>query len=429
MDPATAQNEPILALLVVVCLFAVALWAARRRHRIRIRRKHRTALEALAASRASRQGAPAPPVPGEPVARFVSRGDPSLASPASPAAERGPLPPSSPAREASSAEPAPPSRPATAAAVAPLPPGPRYRGLERSREQLTGRLEAMFAGGRRILDAASLQACEEVLLTSDVGVAQTQKLLEALTEAAEAAGEPLDAADVRALLRAKLLEALAPHRPPQAAGTLGAPIAGKTPLVWLFVGVNGVGKTTTIGKLAAALGQAGRKVVLGAGDTYRAAAAEQLGVWAERSQARLVRGAAGADPASVAFNALEAAKADEADIVLLDTAGRLHTQEDLMQEIRKVQRALNKKREGAPDETWLVVDATTGQNALHQAKAFHEALGLTGIVLTKLDGSAKGGIVIAIADALGVPVRFVGLGEQAHDLQPFDAHAFVDALV
>lgn len=197
----------------------------------------------------------------------------------------------------------------------------------------------------------------------------------------------------------------------------------------LFVGVNGVGKTTTIGKVAHLLHAAGQKVVLAAGDTFRAAAAEQLQIWAERTQGRIVRGEPGADPASVMFNAVQAAKADGADVVLADTAGRLHTQDDLMAEIHKVGKAMGRLREGAPDETWLVVDATTGQNALHQARAFHQAVGLTGVVLTKLDGTAKGGVIFAIANELKLPIRFVGLGERAELLQPFVARSFVAALL
>ena len=206
------------------------------------------------------------------------------------------------------------------------------------------------------------------------------------------------------------------------------PAAGK-PKVVLFVGVNGVGKTTTVGKVAHLLGGAGYRVVLAAGDTFRAAAAEQLAIWGERTGARVVRGAEGADPASVMYNAVEAAKAEDADIVLADTAGRLHTQNDLMDQIRKVGRALTKLRAGAPDEVWLVVDATTGQNALHQARAFHEALGLTGLVLTKLDGTSRGGVLFAIAQELQLPVRFVGLGERADSLRAFAPEPFVDALL
>lgn len=373
MDPATGQNEPLLALLVAIVLLALGLWAAKRRRQIQRRRRHQLALDAMAHDRATRAAAPLPAT------------EPAVAAP--------------------------------------------YRGLERSQAHLFGRLAALFAGGKRTLDDATLEACEDILLTSDIGVAQTGKLLDALKGAAQAANEPLDAEDVRVLLRAHLLETLAPAVADDLPAPLGHQERPKAPRVWMFVGVNGVGKTTSIGKLAHALSQRGLKPLLAAGDTYRAAASEQLAVWAERSQARIVRGQAGADPASVAFNALDAAQNEHSDVVLLDTAGRLHTQDDLMQEIQKVRRALGKKSEGAPHETWLVVDATTGQNALHQAKAFHEALTLTGIVLTKLDGSAKGGIVVAIADALKIPVRYVGLGEQAEDLRPFDARAFVEALV
>ncbi|MEK7705251.1 MAG: signal recognition particle-docking protein FtsY, partial [Myxococcota bacterium] len=212
------------------------------------------------------------------------------------------------------------------------------------------------------------------------------------------------------------------------AGRYELGVGGAKPAVVLFVGVNGVGKTTTIGKVAAALRAQGKDVVLAAGDTFRAAAVEQLAIWGERTHSRVVKGADAADPASVMFNAVEHASASGADVLLADTAGRLHTKKDLMDELHKVKRALSKARHGAPDETWLVVDATTGQNALQQAREFHAQLGLTGIILTKLDGTAKGGVVVAIADAVGIPVRYVGVGEKAEDLRPFSPQQFVDAL-
>lgn len=406
MFPATAQNQPLLALLVAVALFVVGLWVRQRRRQLHLRHRHHHALEALRADRSTRRKAHVVPerLPSESQATRV---------PGASVEGEGPSPQSA----------TPPAQPAQA--VAP------YVGLERSQAHLFGRLAALFDGKTKLLDEATLEACEDILLSSDVGVSQTGKLLDALKGAAMAANEPLDAQDVRILLRAHLLETLLPIVPGAEPVPLTPAATGDTltPKVWMFVGVNGVGKTTTIGKLAHHLRTRGATPLLAAGDTYRAAAAEQLAIWAERSGARIVRGQPGADPASVAYNAMEAARTDKADVVLLDTAGRLHTQDDLMQEIQKVRRAVSKQRDQAPDETWLVVDATTGQNALQQAKAFHAALGLTGIVLTKLDGSAKGGIVVAIADALKIPVRFVGLGERAEDLRPFDAHAFVEALV
>ncbi len=230
--------------------------------------------------------------------------------------------------------------------------------------------------------------------------------------------------DVRASLRAKMMAVV------EGRDESEDPLAvnGSKPRVILFVGVNGVGKTTTIGKIAAKLTGRGHSVVLAAGDTFRAAAAEQLEVWAERSGSRIIRGEEGTDPASVIFNAVQHARDAGADYVLADTAGRLHTKSELMDEIKKVKRAASKARDGAPDQTWLVLDATTGQNGLQQATEFHNTLELSGVILTKLDGTAKGGVVVAIASALGIPVRFVGVGEQVHDLRAFDAKQFVDAL-
>jgi fused signal recognition particle receptor len=196
----------------------------------------------------------------------------------------------------------------------------------------------------------------------------------------------------------------------------------------MVVGVNGVGKTTTIGKLAHQLARQGKKVLLGAGDTFRAAAAEQLEVWGERAGVDVVRHAAGSDPAAVAFDAVQAAVARKADVLLLDTAGRLHTKVNLMEELKKVRRVLDRELPGAPHETLLVVDATTGQNALVQARLFQETVAVSGVALTKLDGTARGGMLVAIGDELGLPIRFVGIGEGIEDLRPFDPDMFVDAL-
>jgi fused signal recognition particle receptor len=205
-------------------------------------------------------------------------------------------------------------------------------------------------------------------------------------------------------------------------------LSAATPFVIMVVGVNGVGKTTTIGKLARQFSAQGKKVVLGAGDTFRAAAAEQLAIWGERAGVDVVRHAEGADPAAVAFDAAKAAVARGADVLILDTAGRLHTKVNLMEELKKVRRVLSREIPGAPHETLLVLDATTGQNALVQARLFRDAVEVSGIALTKLDGTAKGGVVVAIGAELGLPVRFVGIGEGVDDLRPFDADMFVDAL-
>lgn len=291
-------------------------------------------------------------------------------------------------------------------------------GLSRTRENFA-RLGDLMRG-RPTFDREFYDELEEILLQADVGVTTTEKILERLKERVHQ-GQVEDAACGREALKAIIRELL----PVQAPG-LKTPAAG--PAVVMVVGVNGTGKTTSVGKLAHLLGAGGAKVVLGAADTFRAAAAEQLGIWAERAGADLVAHQAGSDPAAVAFDAARAAVARHADYLLVDTAGRLHTKENLMAELSKITRVLGREIAGAPHEVLLVLDATTGQNALSQARFFGEAAGVTGIVLTKLDGTAKGGVIIAIADTLGVPVKFIGLGEQADDLRPFTPEDFVDAL-
>ncbi|GAB6875807.1 signal recognition particle-docking protein FtsY [Thermaerobacter litoralis] len=293
-------------------------------------------------------------------------------------------------------------------------------GLARTREQLAGRIRAVVQGAS--LDEALYDDLEAVLITADVGVATTQRLLERLRERVRAAGVR-DAAAVPGLLAQEMqamLEAVA--APPARPGT------GAAPLVILVVGVNGSGKTTTVGKLAARYRQEGYKVVVGAADTFRAAAIDQLERWCQRVGADLVRQHPGADPAAVAFDALQAAQARGADVLLVDTAGRLHTRVNLMEELRKTQRVLQRLDPTAPHEVLLVLDATTGQNALAQARHFTEAVGVTGIVLTKLDGTARGGMAMAIADELRLPVKWVGTGEGADDLAPFDPAEFIRAL-
>ncbi|MEQ1506326.1 MAG: signal recognition particle-docking protein FtsY [Myxococcota bacterium] len=289
--------------------------------------------------------------------------------------------------------------------------------LGRSRELLRSGFDRVF--GRQV-DAATLDALEEVLLRADVGVATTGQLLTKAREAA--AGSAGDPAVVRSVLKAELRRVLdAVHRPfrPEPSA----------PWVVLVVGVNGSGKTTTIGKLAARLKGEGYRVLLAAGDTYRAAAEQQLGVWAERAGVEILALDEGADPAAVAYKAVERAKAEKFDVVLVDTAGRLQTRKPLMEQLGKVRRVLDKAVPGAPHETLLVLDGTMGQNAMSQAKLFHEATPVTGVVVTKLDGTAKGGMVFAIATELGLPVKLVGLGEKVGDLRDFDPEAFVDALV
>jgi fused signal recognition particle receptor len=235
-----------------------------------------------------------------------------------------------------------------------------------------------------------------------------------------------DSGKVRAALRAEIRRILSLDG--KLAGEQALAIGEARPWVVLVVGVNGSGKTTTIGKLAAILKTSGHAVLLGAGDTFRAAAGEQLEIWAERVAAPVVRGKEGSDPASVCFEAVQRGVAEKMDVVLCDTAGRLHTKAPLMEELKKVKRVVAKAAPGAPHETLLVLDSTTGQNGIAQARQFHEALGVTGLVLTKLDGTAKGGVVIGICDELRIPIRYVGVGETVADLKPFDPDAFVEAL-
>lgn len=276
--------------------------------------------------------------------------------------------------------------------------------------------------GARRIDAGVLEELEARLLAADVGVPVTEELLEGLRT--RVTRRELD--DVEALLaalRSDITALLAPVAKPLIIDR------SAKPFTILVVGVNGSGKTTTIGKLAQRYGADGLKVVLAAGDTFRAAAVEQIGVWASRTGAELVAQATGADPAAVAFDALQSARARGADLLIADTAGRLQAQAHLMEELRKVHRVLGKVDPSAPQEVLLVLDATQGQNALAQAQQFHAAVGVTGLVLTKLDGTARGGIVLAIARQLKLPIRFVGLGEQAGDFAEFDAAAFARALV
>ena len=282
--------------------------------------------------------------------------------------------------------------------------------LSKSRTALTAELaSAAFDPG----DDAAWERLEEALIRADVGVRATAELVQRL-EARQ------DLTDLNSALAEEVAELL---------GDPGTLNVQANPSVFLVVGVNGTGKTTTIGKLAARLHQHGHSVVLGAADTFRAAAEEQLEIWAERAEAAFVGGERGADPASVAYEAIETAKRDGRDVVLVDTAGRLHTQANLMQELSKVRRVIEGKLDGAPHETLLVVDATTGQNGLQQARLFGEAVGVTGVALTKLDGSAKGGIAVAIAYELGLPVKLIGVGETLDDLRPFDPDDFARALL
>jgi fused signal recognition particle receptor len=308
---------------------------------------------------------------------------------------------------------------ATAEPAAPAAPvKPRFRDrLGKARTLFSGYVGSILS--RPKIDDQTWDELEEALIRADVGIEPTTELLDRLRATVKAEGIT-DSAELLDVLKAQLKERLSGY-------DLELHLAEQAPSVWLFVGVNGVGKTTTIGKLGKRESADGRKLVMAAGDTFRAAAAEQLGTWAERCGADFVRGAEGGDPSSVIFDAVERASARGADLVLADTAGRLHTKVNLMDELRKVRRVAEKGA-GTVSEVLLVLDATTGQNGLVQAQQFTEAVEVTGVVLTKLDGSAKGGIVIAIQSQLGIPVKLVGLGETADDLVAFDADEFVDAL-
>ncbi len=291
-------------------------------------------------------------------------------------------------------------------------------GIARTRDGLLNKLGRLL-GRREPIDASSLEALESALLLADTGVAVTERIMAAVEKRAGRDGAPL--VDI---LREEMTKALAEVEAP-----LVIPAGRDSPFVILVVGVNGVGKTTTIAKLGRHLQLAGHKVMFAAGDTFRAAAVDQLKTWGERLGIPVIAQGTGADPASVIFDAYSAAAARGCDILIADTAGRLHTQGALMGELSKIRRVLTKQHPEAPQETLLVLDATMGQNAVQQAKLFHAAAPLTSLVLTKLDGTAKGGVVFAVADALHLPLRFIGVGEQQDDLQAFAAGSFVDALL
>ena len=291
------------------------------------------------------------------------------------------------------------------------------RGLAKTRKLLTTDLDDLFAENKTV-DGDMLDGLEEILITADIGVQTATDLMQRVSSKASRIG---DAAALKKVLREEILDLLVEKS--QICET-----SGSRPRVIMVVGVNGVGKTTTIGKLAARFLGEKKRVLIAAADTFRAAAVEQLAIWAERSGADFVRHKDGADPAAVAYDGIEAARARDADVVLVDTAGRLHTKINLMEELKKIKRSIAKIMPDAPHEVLLVLDATTGQNALSQAKLFNEALGVTGIALTKLDGTAKGGIVISIHDRLNIPLQYVGVGETVEDLQIFDPHQFVEAL-
>jgi fused signal recognition particle receptor len=292
-------------------------------------------------------------------------------------------------------------------------------GLARTRAGWVSRLGHLFAGKREI-DPALVEEIEKVLLTADIGVRTSQKLLEEI-RVSLGKRELADPKAVWNYLRKRCAEILQVQAPE-------VEFSRAKPFVLLAIGVNGSGKTTTIGKLASKIKSDGKSVLLAAGDTFRAAAAEQLEVWGSRVGAPVVRGKEGSDPSSVIFEGIKRAQSDGIDVVIADTAGRLHTKTNLMDELQKVRRVIGKALEGAPHETWLVIDSTSGQNAIAQAQIFTQAMSVTGIVLTKLDGTAKGGVILGITDQLGIPVRYIGVGERVEDLRAFDAEEFVEAL-
>lgn len=293
------------------------------------------------------------------------------------------------------------------------------QGLSKTRDSLVGRIDRLVLGKKEI-DADTLEELEEILITADIGVQTTVELIRTL-ELRLSRNELKDGAALREALKEEILKRVARDVTP-------LDTSAASPFVIMVIGVNGVGKTTTIGKLAARYTQEGKRVVLAAGDTFRAAAAEQLQAWGERAGVDVIRHKEGADPSAVVFDSVKAAVARKADILIVDTAGRLHTKVNLMEELKKVRRIVGREIPGAPHETLLVLDAATGQNAVSQAKLFKEAAEVTGIALTKLDGTAKGGIVVAICNEFRIPVRYIGVGEGVEDLRDFDPSHFVEAL-
>lgn len=293
------------------------------------------------------------------------------------------------------------------------------QGLTKTHESIVGRIDTLLLGKKQI-DADTLEELEEILITADIGVKTTVELIRTLEQRLKR-NELQDGDALKTALKKEITDRLIQVNSP-------LDVNAARPFVILVIGVNGVGKTTTIGKLAAQYRLAGKKVLLAAGDTFRAAAAEQLEIWGERVGAEVVRHKEGADPSAVAFDACKAAVARGCDVLLIDTAGRLHTKVNLMEEMKKIRRVIEREIPGAPHETLLVLDAATGQNAVSQANLFKEAAQVTGLILTKLDGTAKGGIVVAVSHEFSLPVRYIGVGEGVEDLRQFQPQQFVDAI-
>lgn len=298
------------------------------------------------------------------------------------------------------------------------------QGLEKTKEGVFQKLSRAFMGKSRV-DEEVLDALEEALITSDVGVETTLKIIDRISDRVSRE-KYMNTEELNKMLRQEIVSMLE-ENDVQEVMERGSAQEG-IPYVVMVVGVNGVGKTTTIGKLAAQLVGEGKKVFIGASDTFRAAAVDQLDIWAQRAGATLIKQQMGSDPASVAYDTLKSAVANRADVVLIDTAGRLHNKVNLMNELSKIRNVMQKVIPQAPQDVWLVLDGSTGQNAFNQAKEFSKATSITGLIITKLDGTARGGVVLGISDQLKVPVRFVGVGEKIDDLQVFDRKAFVESL-
>jgi fused signal recognition particle receptor len=292
-------------------------------------------------------------------------------------------------------------------------------GLSKTHQGLVKKIDQIVIGKKKI-DDDLLADLEETLITSDIGVPTAQLLLDHVTQKVKR--KELEDADLlKKTLQEQMFQVLVPQEKP-------IPVGSARPFVIMVVGVNGTGKTTTIGKIAQKFSAQGKSVLMAAADTFRAAAIEQLEIWGQRVGCEVIRQKSGSDPSAVVFDALKAAKSRQTDVVLVDTAGRLHTKANLMEELKKVRRIMERELPGSPHEVLLVLDATTGQNAIAQAKIFTKTVGVTGIVLTKLDGTAKGGILVAISNELKIPIRYIGIGEKIDDLRDFKARDFVDAL-
>ncbi len=293
------------------------------------------------------------------------------------------------------------------------------KSLAKTKDNLLGRISRVVT--RRRIDDELLDEIEEILIEADVGVKATLRLIESIKAGAREQGLS-EGSDILALLKDEITDILSQK-------AASSPVADSSgPTIWLILGVNGVGKTTTIGKLATSFASRGSRVMIAACDTFRAAAIDQVAIWAERSGVEIIKSREGADPASVAFDAANAALARKADLLLVDTAGRLHTKTNLMEELKKIKRVIAKALPTASIFSKLIIDGTTGQNALSQVKVFTDAVGCDGVIVTKLDGTAKGGVIIAVAEELGMPVDYIGLGESIDDLQPFDPKQFAEAL-